>query len=592
MNKVILSDNAQENFYPTPSEVAAAMLKGIDLQTVSNVLEPSAGNGNLIRALACAAVNINESMNVDAIELDPNLRAVLSHTYGGSAVEELRSIEYEMERKSQLDDSFSESDKEQLREIRKEKKILETIKDFYVVHDDFLTFDTRKRYDLILMNPPFADGDAHLLKAISLLAPGGQLCCLLNAETVRNPYTNRRKELQKILVEMDADIAYLGSCFSGAERKTEVPVAMIRLRKPGASYQSRIWNELKQASQVEFADTEIQDIAVSDLISNRIAYFNLECDAALAILREYRGMKPYIMNGNDRYSKPIIELKVGGRDADPNRLLRLIRAKYWDELLRNPQFVSRMTSSIRNEYCSKVDEMANYDFSMYNIRRVMLEIQGQILHGAKDSILSLFETLSAKHSWYPECEGNIHYYNGWASNKAHAVNKKVIIPCYGLFGLDSYNKGRFYAYKAYEFLADLEKALDYLTGSPVDESNLLSLSLDDAERTGVTKNIELRYFKVTFYKKGTCHIVFHDQAVVDKLNIFCAREKNWLPPCYGRKKYDDMDEKEKAVVDGINGAGTEGSGKKNYAKVLKTPSYYLSELGSDNTTLPLLTAKI
>lgn len=58
------------------------------------------------------------------------------------------------------------------------------------------------------------------------------------------------------------------------------------------------------------------------------------------------------------------------------------------------------------------------------------------------------------------------------------------------------------------------------------------------------------------------------------------------------KKYDDMDEKEKAVVDGINGNGAEGSGKKNYAKVLKTPSYYLSELGSDNTTLPLLTAKI
>lgn len=53
-----------------------------------------------------------------------------------------------------------------------------------------------------------------------------------------------------------------------------------------------------------------------------------------------------------------------------------------------------------------------------------------------------------------------------------------------------------------------------------------------------------------------------------------------------------MDEKEKAVVDGINGNGAEGSGKKNYAKVLKTPSYYLSELGSDNTTLPLLTAKI
>lgn len=480
---------------------------------------------------------------------------------------------------------------ERLHELRREKRILSQVEDFYIVHDDFLTFDTRKRYDLILMNPPFADGDAHLLKAITLLAPGGHLRCLLNAETLRNPYSNRRKELQKTLSEMNADITYLGACFDHTERSTDVNVAMIRLHKPATTYRSRIWEEMEQAAKPEFEDEEVRDITVTDLIANRVSHFNLECDAALSLLREYEGMRPYIMQGNDRYSKPIIDLQVGGRDANPNRLLRLIRAKYWDELLKNPQFVSRMTSDIRNEYCTKVDEMANYDFSLYNIRRVMLEIQGQLLSGAKDSILSLFETLSAQHSWYPECENNIHYYNGWATNKAHAVNRKCIIPCYGMFGMESYNKGRFYAYKAHEFLADLEKALDYLTASPGDETNYLSMALDAAERTGETKNIDLRYFKVTFYKKGTCHITFHDQAVVDKLNIFCAREKNWLPPYYGKKKYDEMTSEEKAVVDGINGDGTEGSGRKGYIKVLESPSYYLTEL-DNGMSLPLLAERL
>lgn len=588
MNTIILSDSAQENFYPTPPDVAAAMLEGIDLQYVESILEPSAGTGNLIHALCCAAVGTYNKLHIDAVELDPNLRSLLVDTYGGRALESLRTEARDLEQKSRLEKPFSEVDQEHLREIRREEKILDQIEDFYVVHDDFLTFDTRKRYNLILMNPPFADGDAHLLKAISLLAPSGQIRCLLNAETLRNPYSNRRKELQKVLSEMDAEIQYLGTCFDQAERRTHVDVAMVSLRKPEATYKSRIWEEMEQASQAEFAAEEVRDITVTDLIENRVSHFNLECDAALTLLREYEGMKPYILKGTDRYAKPIIDLRVGNHDATPNRLLRLIRAKYWDELLKNPQFVSRMTSDIRNEYCSKVDEMANYDFSLYNIRRVMLEIQEQLLSGATGSILSLFETLSAQHAWYPECENNIHYYNGWAANKAHAVNRKCIIPCYGMFGMNSYDKGRFYAYKACEFLADLEKALDYLTASPGDETNYLSMTLDAAERAGETKNINLRYFKVTFYKKGTCHITFHDQAVVDKLNIFCAREKHWLPPHYGKKKYADMTSEEKAVVDGIHGDGTEGSGHKGYAKVLESPSYYLAELGGESNSLSLL----
>lgn len=588
MNSVILSENAKENFYPTPPEVAAAMLKGVDLRRVSTVLEPSAGTGNLIRALSCAAVDINDELHIDAVELDPNLRTLLTYTYGGQAEKEMRSEQYELERKDRVDDPLSVQEKERLHEIRRELKIIGQVKDFYVVHDDFLSFDTRKRYDLILMNPPFADGDAHLLKAISLLAPGGQLCCLLNAETLRNPYSNRRKQLSALLSKMDADIVYLGDCFGNAERGTDVNVAMIRLHKPAAAYHSRIWDEMEQAAEINFDNEEIKDVTVTDLIANRVSHFNLECDATLALLREYEGMKPYIMDGTDKYAKPIIDLRVGGHDAEPNRLLRMIRAKYWDELLKNPQFVSRMTSEIRNEYCSKVDEMANYDFSLYNIRRVMLEIQGQLLSGAKDSILSLFETLSAKHAWYPECENNIHYYNGWATNKAHAVNRKCIIPCCGMFS--SWDKNRFEAYKAGEFLSDLEKALDYLTASPGDDTGLLQSRLRLAEATGNTRNIDLRYFKVTFYKKGTCHIVFHDQAIVDKLNIFCAREKNWLPPNYGRKKYSEMTAEEKAVVDGINGDGTEGSGQKGYAKVLASPSYYLAELDSGSGAVPLLAA--
>ena len=55
-----------------------------------------------------------------------------------------------------------------------------------------------------------------------------------------------------------------------------------------------------------------------------------------------------------------------------------------------------------------------------------------------------------------------------------------------------------------------------------------------AEAQKNTKNIETKYFTVTFYKKGTAHLVFRDDDLLEKFNIFAGGRKGWLPPCYGR----------------------------------------------------------
>ena len=83
-----------------------------------------------------------------------------------------------------------------------------------VVYDDFLGFETFKRYDLIIMNPPFDNGALHLLKAIDLMVNGGQIVCLLNAETLRNPYTNNRTFLARRLEELQAKVTYVEGAFS------------------------------------------------------------------------------------------------------------------------------------------------------------------------------------------------------------------------------------------------------------------------------------------------------------------------------------------------------------------------------------------
>ena len=105
--------------------------------------------------------------------------------------------------------------------------------------------------------------------------------------------------------------------------------------------------------------------------------------------------------------------------------------------------------------------------------------------------------------------------------------------------------------------------------------------LRTAEREGQTKNIRLRYFNVTFYKKGTCHVEFTDLDVLHKFNLYAAKDKNWLPPSYGRKAYADMNAEEKAVVDSFEGA-------ESYAEVLKRADYFLS--GPIDAGLPKLAA--
>ncbi len=88
-------------------------------------------------------------------------------------------------------------------------------------------------------------------------------------------------------------------------------------------------------------------------------------------------------------------------------------------------------------------------------------------------------------------------------------------------------------------------------------------------RNGVTKNISCKFFKVTFYKKGTVHITFTCPELIDRYNIYCARNRRWLPPSYGTKKYENMSAEEQAVIN-------EFQGKETYAKVMSRSDYYLA----------------
>ena len=45
------TNNKNRDYYPTPGKLIDKMLSGIDFDKIETILEPSAGNGNIVDAL-------------------------------------------------------------------------------------------------------------------------------------------------------------------------------------------------------------------------------------------------------------------------------------------------------------------------------------------------------------------------------------------------------------------------------------------------------------------------------------------------------------------------------------------------------------
>jgi len=523
-----------KDLYPTPKKIIDKMMFDLDLKLIRSILEPSAGKGNIVEELKRKEKSNDRyysrkiQFDIDCIEIDQNLQHILKG------------------------------------------------KNFHVVHNDFLTYDTFKEYDLIIMNPPFSNGCKHLLKALEMQRRnGGAVVCILNAETLRNPCTNDRQDLQRKLTDYNAKIEFMQDSFLDAERKTAVEIALVKVQLPKVQRRSFILEGLQKAyEQKEFIKEENTQLIDGDFFKAIVKQYQLEVEAGIKLIKEYFAMQPFILSefGKDENTGEIVQkggciisMKINNNSISVNEYIKSVRRKYWEALFKNKKFIGQLTNNLRSEFYNKVEELSDYDFSLYNIYQLKIDMQKQVGKGIEDTLMKLFEEFSNKYHYYDETSKNIHYYNGWKTNKAWIINKKIIIP------LRAYNV--YFGYynpsdnKVIDKLQDIEKCFNYLDGG-LTEAIDLEESLNFAEEYGETKNIQLKYFTVTFYKKGTCHIVFNNEELLKKFNIFGSQHKGWLPPAYGKKAYKDMTEEEKTVVN-------EFEGEKEYNKVISNKKYYL-----------------
>lgn len=521
------------DFYPTPDDLASevvssAMVRGQygNRYLPGPVLEPSAGNGALAFAIE-RACDIRRGKDGSFVGPYGN-KAINPHNDAKNRTLDLDVIELSAD----------------FRAILKNKGLR-------VVHDDFLTFRPAKKYGTIIMNPPFSKGALHLLKALDIQRDGGAIRCILNAETIRNPSTNELKALVDKLKSLGASIVYKTKAFSNGLRKTDVEIAIVSVDIPKKPPVSRIRLDLQREMTDELAaDNELAALVSSDPVAAAIQRYNAAAEGLRRLYAEFYGIESLLSPTSKGNGDSVVSL-----DKPYNEAIRDLRALYWRTLFDLPQIRDRLTTSMRNEYDTRLSELSDYDFSAYNILTIRQEISQNTVHGIDQEIIKLFDDWTNLH-YNSEYSKNIHYFNGWCTNEAYKIGKRVIFNCNAYpysgwrYGSNDFRP----TYHPERDLSNIEMTLHYLdTNGAAYDSSALHNTLKAAEDSGQTKNIQLHYFKATFYKKGTCHIEFTNEDVLKSFNLFACQRKGWLPPSYGKKGYNDMSTGEKKVIDNYEG---------------------------------------
>ena len=526
-------------FYPTPKKLASMMISklGNKNKECLNVLDPSCGKGDLFEAfkeyLEMNRYRYKSDVRMFGIEIDPNLRLI-------------------------------SQDKCE------------------VIDTDFLAYDGQNQFDIILMNPPFANGAQHLLKALDIMWEG-EIVCILNAETIRAPDTTGKK-LKNVLEQLNADISFHKDMFIDAERTTEVEIALIHVVKT-VNENTFFQIEYEETKDVELDLCSNTEVDFVGNIKSMVHDYEQRKQMGVKALYEFFQLKKkfggksanFLMLATEKSSNSLTEnLKLA-----VNHFLNNLRDSYWSKILSVDAFTKYLTGTKERELRCFIAQNRNMEFNLKNIYAIVDFLKDTWNDTLESVILEVFDDLTRKHSYYPECNKNMHLYDGWKTNDAFKLNKKVIIPFYGdTVFCKIMNKYTCYHSGFERKFSDIEKVLTYFTTleNVVTFKQAVSKAIKDPRNVDPT--FESSFFIIKLHKKGTVHITFKDLNAVRRLNVYVGRAKNWLPHDYGTKSYDDMTQEEKTVVDSFDGKETY---QKNLGKqlILSKQTNKFLQIGND-----------
>ncbi|CAA9890785.1 conserved hypothetical protein [Candidatus Methylobacter favarea] len=468
-------------FYPTPLSLASKALAKFKSHKYLRILEPSAGRGDLLAPLLDTCNHRYSSFNtnkIDCIEIDLENQAVL------------RS------------------------------------KGVNVIDSDFLTFTGAGMYSHIILNPPFQNGDSHLIKAFDLLVDG-ELVAILNAETIRNPHTTKRKLICK-WIEEHGSVEFLTEAFldPDTKRKTPVEVALIWLQKKVDVKQSFVHGlEVERVAELDY--TEKNGLALrQNTISNAVAVFNAGVRAlkAAEIAREEADYYGRLLG------RPLNELHKTTQDGEIvaiqerfNKGYDDLKQRAWTNVLHSTEFNKYLSHKAYQRLVTEFEQISKLSFTESNIRGFLIGLVNSQGDMNMQMLLDCFDEIT---KYRPD---NRAYYKGWKSNEKHrelAYRVKMtrfIIPVRNSYGIGP-------SWDDLKRLQDFDKTFAMLDGKAQCNYGLHDLfqSMPDGLRR--SDRMTTDYFDVRWYRQaGTVHFYPRDKKIIDRLNRMVGRHRQWLP---------------------------------------------------------------
>jgi hypothetical protein len=421
-------------------------------------------------------------------------------------------------------------------ELRREFRYILAQKGYDVIGDDFLAPFPARHIDVVIMNPPFSNGDEHLLKAWEIVAAGGVVVCLLNAETVNNPYTARRQQLKTIL-DQYGTVTALGACFKHAARPTDAEIVLVVLKKPAQTenlFDGLKFERARMESEGAFTTAELAN-------TNLFAALVAQHDAAARALIERHRLSQAIAH----YTRAVYT--PGHSPTFPydglNTELDRLRDLFWAFIFDRTRIAAWTTTKVRKQFEQQRAVSMRLAFTLDNLIALLETLKENQVEIMKQCVVEVFDKITALH------EKNTLHREGWKTNKSWMVARKIIVPK----GVSYEPKFDSWSTCTYDqsFFEDLDKACCFLDGKPYDTLRQYHdlgsskwivpefCTISDAIYRHVRENalnwdqpFDSGFFTIRIYKKGTVHLVFKDPSLWQRFNQAAADGKCWVGPGY------------------------------------------------------------
>ncbi len=451
-----------KNFYPTPINVIELM--GIDCSG-KKVLEPSAGKGDIINYL-----KENNAKEVYSCEINEDLSEIIK------------------QRSKFIKHDFLKVKAEEISHIH-----------------------------MIVANPPFSNGDKHLLHMWEIAPDGCEIICLLNYSNLENDYTRSRKELINIIKTYGTEIN-LGNVFNEAERKTvNTEIALIKLYKPGSG-PSEFDGFFMEEDEDQVQENGIMRFdAIRDIVQRYV--YSVKCfEEHLEVSEKMNGLTSLFGVGGFSFN-------IGYQDTVCTKedFKKEIQKKAWAYLFKLMNLNKYLTSGVMKEVNKFVENQNNVPFTMKNIYRMF-----EVIVGTKDQAFtkSLVEAIDnfTKHT-----HDNRYNVEGWKTNEGHMLNHKFIINWASEYCLYSKKTSLRHGTNM-DYLEDIHKVLCSMTATNYDNTVALHTFRNNNRSLETNKWYDWNFFEFKVFKKGSMHLKFKDVKVWEQINRSYAKAKGQVLP--------------------------------------------------------------